>query len=97
MLKNPNWGGVRKGAGRKREKEKLAKYRTKVIRVSKSEYVRIRNGNYEKLRNLIYEYKSQLEKNKKAKISPRWAKMSQFLKEVEEILGSDYESWIEGD
>ncbi len=90
MSKNPNWGGARKGAGRKREKEKLAKDRTKVVRVSESEYVRIKNGNYEKLINLIYDYKSQLEKNKKAKTSPRWAKMSQFLKEVEEIFGSDY-------
>ena len=44
MLKNPNWGGVRKGVGRKREKEKLAKDRTKVIFVSESEYVRIKNG-----------------------------------------------------
>ena len=97
MLKNSNWGGARKGAGRKREKEKLAKDRTKVLRVSESEYVRIKNGNYEKLINLIYDYKSQLEKNKKAKTSPRWAKMSQFLKEVEEIFGSDYQSWIEND
>ena len=97
MLRNPNWGGARKGAGRKREKEKLAKDRTKVIRLSKSDYVRIKNGSYEKLINLIYEYKSQLEKNKKAKTSPRWAKMSQFLKEVEKIFGSDYESWIEND
>ncbi len=97
MSKNSNWGGTRKGAGRKREKEKLAKDRTKVVRVSESEYVRIKNGSYENLINLIYEYKSQLEKNKKAKTSPRWAKMSQFLKEVEEIFGSDYQSWIESD
>ena len=97
MSKNSNWGGARKGAGRKREKEKLAKDRTKVIRVSESEYVRIKNGSYEKLINLIYDYKSQLENNKKAKTSPRWAKMSQFLKEVEEIFGSDYQSWIEND
>ena len=97
MSKNSNWGGVRKGAVRKREKEKLAKDRTKVLRVSESEYVRIKNGSYENLINLIYEYKIQLENNKKAKTSPRWAKMSQFLKEVEEIFGSDYQSWIEND
>ena len=97
MSKNPNWGGYRKGAGRKREKEKLAKDRTKVIRVSESEYVRIKNSSYEKLINLIYDYRSQLENNKRAKTSPRWAKMSQFLKEVEKIFGSDYQSWIESD
>ncbi len=97
MSKNPNWGGARKGAGRKREKEKLAKDRTKVVRVSESEYVRIKNGNYESLINLIYDYKNYLENNKKAKTSPRWAKMSQFLKEVEEIFGSDYQYWIESD
>ena len=39
----------RKGAGRKREKEKLAKDRTKVIRVSESEYIRIKNGSYKKI------------------------------------------------
>ena len=71
MSKNLNWGGARKGAGRKKEKEKLAKDRTKVIRVSESEHVRIRNGSYEKLINLIYDYRSQLENNKKAKTSPR--------------------------
>ena len=97
MSRDSNWGGVREGAGRKRKKEKLAKDRTKVIRVLESKYVRIKNGSYDKLINLIYEYKSQLENNKKAKTSPRWAKMSQFLKEVEEIFGSDYESWIEDD
>ena len=76
MSKNLNWGGARKGAGRKREKEKLAKDRTKVIRVSESEYARIKSGSYENLINLIHEYKSQSEKNKKAKTSPRWAKIS---------------------
>ena len=44
MSKNPNWGGVREGAGRKREKEKLAKDRTKILRVSGSEYVRKKMG-----------------------------------------------------
>ena len=47
MLKNLNWGGYRKGVGRKREKEKLVKVRTKVIRVFESEYVRVRNDSYE--------------------------------------------------
>ena len=51
MLNNPNWGGVRKGVGRKREKEKLVKHRTKVIRVSESEYVN--NISYVAHRSLI--------------------------------------------
>ena len=47
MLKNSNLEGYRKGVGRKREKEKLAKDRTKVIRVSESECIRMKNGSYE--------------------------------------------------
>ena len=47
MLKDTNLGGVRKGVGRKREKEKLVKGKTKVICVFESEYVRVRNGSYE--------------------------------------------------
>ena len=90
-------GWCKKGRRKKKEKEKLAKDRTKVIRLFESEYVRIKNGSYEKLINLIYEYKSQLENNKKAKRSPRWSKISQFLKEAEEIFGSDYQFWIEDD
>ena len=90
-----NWGGKRKGAGRKREQEILAKDRTKIARISEVDYARIKNGSYRALINLMYGYKCQLEDNKKAQTSPRWAKMGQFLKEVEEILGSDYQSWVE--
>ncbi len=47
MSKNLNWGGVRKREGRKREKEKLAKDRTKVIHISESGCMRIKNDSYE--------------------------------------------------
>ena len=90
-----NWGGLREGAGRKREQEVLAKDRTKVVRISEIDYARIKNGSYQALIDLMYEYKCHLEDNKKAQTSPRWAKMGQFLREVEEILGSDYQSWAE--
>ena len=95
VSKSENWGGRRKGAGRKRDKEKLAKDRTKVVRISECHYARIKSGVYDDLISLIYDYKCELEDNKKAQTSPRWAKMSQFLKEVEEIFGSDYRSWVE--
>ena len=85
-----NWGGKRRGAGRKREQKVLAKDRTKVARISEVDYARIKNGSYQALINLIYEYKCQLKDNKKAQTSPRWAKMGQFLKEVEKILGSNF-------
>ena len=79
-------GRSNKGSRKKREEEKIVKDRAKVICVFGFEYVRIRNSSYENLTNLIHDYESQLKNNKKAKTSPRWSKISQFLKEVEEIL-----------
>ena len=93
--KSENWGGRRKGAGRKRDKERLAKERTKVARLPFQHWARWKSGRYDELMALIYDYRCRLEEEKGAKTSPRWQRMRSFLTEVEKIFGSDYESWID--
>lgn len=88
-----SWGGKRQGAGRKPLGDKKAIDTTKVVRVSMSDYDRIKSGRYDDMMNLLFEYRSMLETSKGAKTSPRWQKLRDFMKEAEEIFGSDYNSW----
>ena len=92
-----SWGGKREGAGRKREKSKLAVNRTKVARLPIQHWVRWKSGRYDDLMALIYDYRCRLEGEKGAKTSPRWQRMREFLIEIEDIFGSDYQSWIDHD
>lgn len=93
MESNSNWGGKRENAGRKRQKARLAKDRTKVIRVSEKHYARIKSGAYDEIVHILRETRETMEESKKYKDSPRWSKLWQFMEDVEEILGCDWEGW----
>ena len=87
-------GGHRPGAGRKKIKgAKLTKENSKVARINLTDYKRIKSGTYEQIINTLYDYKCQSEDA--SKTSPKYEKLRQFLTEIEEVLGSDYDSWIE--
>ena len=81
-----NWGGKRKGAGRKLLDGKKAVETTKVIRVPLAEYDHIKNGSYRELMNLALKYRSKLETTKGAKTSPRWQQMRNFLAEFDNVF-----------
>ena len=93
-MKNKNWGGYRVNSGRKRKQEILAKDRTKVVRISFQDSERIKKGIYHQLIQLLYEYRLDIAHNPKSRSSPRYAKLRKLLKELEEVLGEDFESWI---
>ena len=93
-MKNKDWGGYRVNSGRKRKQEILAKDRTKVVRISLQDSERIKKGIYDQLIQLLYDYRLDVAQNPKSKSPPRYVKLRQLLKEVEEVLGGDFESWV---
>ena len=93
-MTSDNWGGARKGAGRKKLRSRLAEEMTKVCRLPIQHYARWKSGRYDELMHLIYDYRLRLEQEKGAKTSPRWQRMREFLKEIDEIFGDDYNSWV---
>ena len=95
MGNDKGWGGKRENSGRKRQGEKLAKDTTKVVRVSEKHYVRIKNGSYDRIIHLLRETRETMDESKRYRDSPRWAKLWVFMDEVEDILGSDWETWEE--
>lgn len=80
---NTNWGGQRKGAGRKRQDEALKSKTTKVIRVS-LEVAKIQNEvGFENLLVLIRTWKN--DSLESSSTSPRWQKCRELLSEIEEL------------
>ena len=90
-----NWGGSRKGAGRKLERDRPAKDTTKIARLPYQHWVRWKSGKYDQLMHLLYDYRCRLEQEKGAKTSPRWQRMREFLAEIELMFGEDRETWID--
>lgn len=87
--KSDNWGGKRKGAGRKITGDKRVIDTTKVIRVSLQDYERLKAGKYEELMTLLSEYQTRLKTTKGAKSSPRWQQLRNLINDVEEIFGKE--------
>ena len=90
-----NWGGKRKGAGRPIAGNKKAIDNTKVVRVDLKHYARIKSGRYDELMQLLYDYRLDIADNPKAQTSPRYQKLISLMSDVENILGSDFSSWID--
>ena len=93
MMNDSGWGGRREKSGRKRQGEKLASETTKVIRVSVKHYARIKSGRYDEIVHLLRETRETMEESKKYRDTPRWSKLWVLMEEVEDILGSDWQSW----
>lgn len=89
------WGGKREGAGRRRLNKELASERTKVIRVDPIDYKLVKNGAYRKIVSILQEKRSAMDKSKQYRDSPRWSKMWCLMDEIEEILGDDWDNWID--
>lgn len=93
MSNDNGWGGKRARSGRKRQSEKLAIETTKVIRVNKKHYARIKSGRYDEIIHLLRETRETMEDSKQYRNSPRWSKLWVLMDEMENILGSDWQSW----
>ena len=93
-MKNDNCGGYRINFGRKRKEEILAKDRTKVVRISLQDSDVIKKGIYRRLIQILYDYRLDIAQNPKSGSSSRYSKLRQLLKEVEGVLGEDFESWV---
>lgn len=79
----PQWGGSRKGAGRKKSGSESKTKTTKVIRVP-LEVAKIQNEvGIENLLVLIQTWKN--ESLHASKTSPRWQKCRELLSEIEEL------------
>lgn len=89
------WGGKRKGAGRPVEGLSKAVEQTKVARINIKHHARIKSGRYDELMQLLYDYKLETIDNNKSKSSPRYQKLNEFLNEVSDMFGDDYNSWID--
>ena len=95
IMISQNWGGKRKGAGRPVQGNKKAVEDTKVARISIKHWARIKSGKYDEIIQTLYDYKLDQQQNEKSQTSPRYQKLNELLYEIEEILGSDYDSWID--
>lgn len=93
-MTNQNWGGKRQGAGRPTSGIKKAVDNTKVARIDLKHYARIKSNRYDDLMQLLYDYRCEIKDNPKSKTSPRYQKLISFMNEVENIFGSDFDSWL---
>lgn len=64
-----------------------------MIRVSEKHYARIKSGRYDEIIHLLRETREIMDESKRYRDSPRWAKLWQFMDDVVDILGSDWENW----
>ena len=88
------WGGKRSNAGRK---PKLVKGtpRTKPCRITHHQCELIKSGRLEELENLLWHWHQKMKRETGVNTSPRWERMREFMGDVEKILGSDSDSWID--
>ena len=80
---NSQHGGKRKGAGRPRQAEILAKDNTKTIRVTYEIAENIKSGVFQTVMQLVDEYKQEIANNPKSLTSPRYDKLREFLVKID--------------
>ena len=85
---NPNWGGARTGAGRKRKSSKLAKDSTKVVRVSFEVAELIQSGKLAELLAVIEDWNEQIANA--SKTSPRWSRARAMMDEIQHALNDKW-------